>query len=133
MAIIDRYLLKNFLGVFAVFFVSFFGLFVVGDTVNNFSEILRYAESNGGLFRAVLKYYGLRSLVFFDWMNPLLILVATMFTIATFRRHNEMTALMAAGIRNSRMVRPLLIMSCVLVLLAVVNREFILPSFRQEI
>ena len=69
MAIIDRYLLKNFLGVFAVFFVSFFGLFVVGDTVNNFSEILRYAESNGGLLRAISRYYGIRSLVFFDWMN----------------------------------------------------------------
>ena len=133
MAIIDRYLLKNFLGVFAVFFISFFGLFVVGDTVNNFSEILRYAESNGGLIHAVLKYYGLRSLVFFDWMNPLLILVATMFTIATFRRHNEMTALMAAGIRNARMIRPLLIMACVLVLLAVVNRECILPAFRQNL
>ncbi|MDG2206476.1 MAG: LptF/LptG family permease [Pirellulales bacterium] len=133
MAIIDRYLLKNFLGVFMVFFLSFFGLFVVGDTVNNFGELHRYAESNGGLFRTVLGYYGLRSLVFFDWMNPLLILVAAMFTIATFRRHNEMTALMAAGIRNLRMIRPLLIMASVLVLLAVINREFILPSLRQEL
>ena len=133
MAIIDRYLLRNFLGVFAVFFISFFGLFVVGDTVNNFSEILRYSESNGGLLRAISKYYGLRSLVFFDWMNPLLILVATMFTIATFRRHNEMTALMAAGIRNARMIRPLLLMSCLLVVLAVVNREWVLPAFRQDL
>tara|TARA_Y100001934_G_scaffold235663_1_gene286594 strand:- start:87 stop:1220 length:1134 start_codon:yes stop_codon:yes gene_type:complete len=133
MAIIDRYLLKNFLGVFAVFFVSFFGLFVVGDTVNNFSEILRYAESNGGLLRAISRYYGIRSLVFFDWMNPLLILVATMFTIATFRRHNEMTALMAAGIRNARMIRPLLLMSLMLVVLAVVNRECVLPAFRQDL
>ena len=56
-----------------------------------------------------------------------------MFTIATFRRHNEMTALMAAGIRNLRMIRPLLIMASVLVLLAVINREFILPSLRQEL
>jgi len=133
MAIIDRYLLKNFLGVFMVFFLSFFGLFVVGDTVNNFGELHRYAESNGGLFRTVLGYYGLRSLVFFDWMNPLLILVAAMFTIATFRRHNEMTALMAAGIRNLRMIRPLLIVASVLVLLAVINREFVLPSLRQEL
>ena len=133
MAIIDRYLLKNFLGVFMVFFLSFFGLFVVGDTVNNFGELHRYAESNGGLFRTVLGYYGLRSLVFFDWMNSLLILVAAMFTIATFRRHNEMTALMAAGIRNLRMIRPLLVMASVLVLLAVINREFVLPSLRQEL
>ena len=133
MAIIDRYLLRNFLGVFAVFFISFFGLFVVGDTVNNFSEILRYSESNGGVLQAISKYYGLRSLVFFDWMNPLLILVATMFTIATFRRHNEMTALMAAGIRNARMIRPLLLMSCLLVVLAVINRECVLPAFRQDL
>ena len=133
MAIIDRYLLKNFLGVFAVFFISFFGLFVVGDTVNNFSEILRYSKSNGGLLQAISKYYGLRSLVFFDWMNPLLILVATMFTVATFRRHNEMTALMAAGVRNARMIRPLLLMSCLLVVLAVINRECVLPAFRQDL
>ena len=133
MTIIDRYLLKNFLGVFAVFFISFFGLFVVGDTVNNFGELQQYAESHGGLLRVVLEYYGLRALVFFDWMNPLLILVATMFTIASFRRHNEMTALMAAGIRNARMIRPLLIMASVLVLLAVVNREWVLPAFRQHL
>ena len=133
MTIIDRYLLKNFLGVFAVFFISLFGLFVVGDTVNHFGELQQYAESHGGLLRVVLEYYGLRALVFFDWMNPLLILVATMFTIASFRRHNEMTALMAAGIRNARMIRPLLIMASVLVLLAVVNREWVLPAFRQHL
>ena len=65
MTIIDRYLLKNFLGVFAVFFISFFGLFVVGDAVNNFGELQQYAESHGGLLRVVLEYYGLRALVFF--------------------------------------------------------------------
>lgn len=65
MAIIDRYLLKNFLSVFAIFFVSFFGLFVVGDTVNNFGELIHHAESHGGLLRVILGYYGLRSLVFF--------------------------------------------------------------------
>ena len=133
MAIIDRYLLKSFLGVFMVFFISFFGLFVVGDTVNNFGELHQYAQSNGGLVRTIMGYYGLRSLVFFDWMNPLLILVAAMFTVATFRRHNEMTALMAAGIRNARMIRPLLIVSSILVLLAVINRECVLPTLRQEL
>jgi lipopolysaccharide export system permease protein len=133
MTIIDRYLLKQFLGVFGVFFISFFGLFVVGDTVNNFGEINHYARSHGGLLQVIVEYYGLRSLVFFDWMNPLLVLIAAMFTIASFRRHNEMTVLMAAGIRNARMIRPILIAAGVLVLLSVVNRELLLPMVRQQL
>jgi lipopolysaccharide export LptBFGC system permease protein LptF len=133
MAIIDRYLLRQFLGVFAVFFLSLYGLFIVGDTVNHFGEVTHYARSHGGVLKFLAEYYGFRSLMFFDWMNSLLVLVAAMFTIASFRRHNEMTALMAAGIRNARIIRPILIAAGVLVLLAVINRELLLPSVRGQL
>ena len=133
MDIIDRYLLRQFLGIFAIFFLSLYGLFVVGDTVNHFGEVAHYARSHGGVLKVIAEYYGFRSLMFFDWMNSLLVLIAAMFTIASFRRHNEMTALMAAGIRNARIIRPILIASGVLVLLAVINRELLLPSVRGQL
>ena len=133
MGLIDRYLLRQFLGIFLVFFLSLFGLFIVGDTVNNFGEFNQYARSHGGMLKVLAEYYGFRSLMFFDWMNSLLVLIAAMFTIASFRRHNEMTALMAAGIRNARLIRPILIAAGVLVLLSVVNRELLLPAVRGQL
>ncbi|MEK6249531.1 MAG: LptF/LptG family permease [Planctomycetales bacterium] len=133
MARIDRYLLRQFLGMFGVFFFSFFGLFVVADSVNNFGEMNSYAKTNGGLLKVVAEYYGYRSLAFFDQINALLVLVAAMFTIASFRRHNEMTALLSAGICKARLIRPILIAAAILILLAAVNRELLLPQFRDHL
>lgn len=133
MGLIDRYLLRQFLGIFFVFFLSLFGLFIVGDTVNNFGEFNQYARAHGGMLKVLAEYYGFRSLMFFDWMNSLLVLIAAMFTIASFRRHNEMTALMAAGIRNARLIRPILIAAGILVLLSVINRELLLPTVRGQL
>ena len=133
MFIIDRYLLHQFLSVLAIFFVSLFGLFVVADAVNNLEEFVIYAESGGGLLRVLCQYYGYRAFVFFDQMGPLLILSAAMFTIAAFRRHNEMTALMAAGIPSGRIVRTIIITAITFALLATINREFLIPSVKEHL
>ena len=85
MLIIDRYLLRQFLWVLTIFFVSLFGLFIVADCVNNLEEFAIYAESNGGLLKVLAQYYGYRSFVFFDQTGPLLILAAAMFTIAAVK------------------------------------------------
>ena len=133
MARMDRYLLCQFLGVFGVFFCSFLGLFVVADSVNNVTEISQYAKTHGGLLKVVGEYYGYRSLAFFDQINALLVLVAAMFTIASFRRHNEMTALLSAGIRKARLIRPIMIAAGVMVLFGIANRDLILPQIREQL
>ncbi len=56
-----------------------------------------------------------------------------MFTIAAFRRHNEMTALLAAGISKSRIVRPIIVAAILFAILAVVNREVVIPSIREKL
>ena len=47
MATVDRYLLRQFLWVFTIFFSSFLGLFVVADSVNNFEEFSTYGKEHG--------------------------------------------------------------------------------------
>ena len=133
MLTIDRYLLRQFLYVLLIFLASFLGLFVVADMVNNFDELSSHAAKNGGLVRVVSAYYAQRALPFVDLTSSLLILMAAMFTIAAFRRHNEMTALLAAGISKKRIVRPILIAGAVLTALAVANREVLIPRFRQQL
>lgn len=128
MRTIDRYLLRQFLWLFCIFFCSFTGLYVIADSVNNMEELGRYAEENGGYLATMFAYYGCRSLAFFDQVAAILVLITALFTIAAFRRHNEMTALMAAGLRKSRIVRSVIIASVVMCLLATINREVFIPS-----
>jgi len=130
---IDRYLLRQFLWIFVIFFSSFLGLFVVADGVNNFEEFSTYGKDHGGFLKVVGEYYGYRAFAFFDQISPLLILIAAMFTIAAFRRHNEMTALLAAGISKARIVRPIIAAAIVFALLAVANRELMIPSIREKL
>ncbi|NIL95764.1 MAG: LptF/LptG family permease, partial [Planctomycetales bacterium] len=133
MGLVDRYLLRQFLWVFTIFFASFLGLYVVADSVNNLDEFTTYGRNHGGFWKVFGEYYGYRAFAFFDQISPLLILVAAMFTIAAFRRHNEMTALLAAGISKSRIVRSIIVAAIVFALLAVVNREVVIPSIREKL
>jgi lipopolysaccharide export system permease protein len=130
---IDRYLLRQFLWIFVIFFSSFLGLFVVADGVNNFEEFSTYGKDHGGFLKVVGEYYGYRAFAFFDQISPLLILIAAMFTIAAFRRHNEMTALLAAGISKARIVRPIIAAAIVFAMLAVANRELMIPTIREKL
>lgn len=130
---IDRFLLRQFFWIFIIFFSSFLGLFVVADSVNNFEEFSAYGKDHGGFLKVMGEYYGYRAFAFFDQISPLLILIAAMFTIAAFRRHNEMTALLAAGISKARIARPIIAAAIVFALLAVANRELMIPSIREKL
>lgn len=133
MRIIDRYLLGQFLRAFVIGYVSLTGLYIVFDAFTNLEEFLRCGEKAGGFARLMISHYGYRSVVFFDRTSGLLILVSAMFTITWLQRHNELVALMAAGISRIRVVSPILIGAAVITLLAALNRELVIPQFQEEL
>ena len=101
MWIIDRYMLRQFLSTFVICCISLFGLYVVFDLFTNLEEFLRCGREQGGVLTLIASFYGYQSAVFFDQTAGLLALVASMFTITWIQRHNELTALMAAGIART--------------------------------
>jgi lipopolysaccharide export system permease protein len=133
MRIIDRYLLRQFIWNFVVCYVSLTGLYIVFDAFTHLEEFLRYAHEQGGLLALLASHYGYRSILFFDQTAPLLVLIAAMFTVTWIQRHNEMTALMAAGIPQVRVVKPVLAAAVVVTVLAAANRELVIPRFREEL
>jgi len=133
MTTIDRYLLRQFLKTFAICYVSLAGLYIVFDAFTNLEEFLRCAEECGGLWRLLGTFYGYRSILFFDRTAGLLTLVAGMFTITWIQRHNEMTALLSAGIARPRIVAPILVAAVVIAVLATLNRELVIPQIRDEL
>ncbi len=131
--IVDRYLLRQFLQTFLICFCSLTGLYIVIDGMGNLDEFVTYARDHDGLLKVMGEYYGYRSLSFFDSMSALLCLIAAMFTLTWIQRHNELTALEAAGIPKARIIRPVIGASLIICLLAVVNRELMIPSVREHL
>lgn len=129
MTLIDRYLLFQFLKSFLIFFISFTGLFIVIDSFNNLDEFLSYGEITGSTFGVLWDYYSPRVFTFFGMTSGILTLIAAMFTVTWIQRHNEMTALMAAGISQGRIVRPIILAVATISLLAVINRELVIPHY----
>lgn len=130
---IDRYLLGQYVQVFCICFISLTGLYVVIDAFGNLDDFLEYSEKEGSLIEVVTRYYGYRSIAFFDRISGLLALIAAMFTVTWIQRHQEMTALLAAGIPTFRIIAPILLAAGGLSVLAAANRELVLPHLRQAL
>ena len=132
MRIIDRYLLGQFLQTFVICFLSLTGIYVVFDAFTNLDAFLRCAKGMQ-LLQLIGAYYGYQSIFFFDRTSSLLVLMSAMFTVAWIQRHNEMTALMAAGVSRIRIVGPVIVAAVAITLLAVANREAIIPQFKEQL
>ena len=128
--LIDRYITRAMLHAFVIVFVSLAGLYLVFDAFTNMEEFLAHAAEGGGLARVLAAYYGCRMLWFFDATSPVVSMAAAMFALSWLERHNELTALLAAGVTRWRIARPVLVVAAIVSLLALVNREACLPRIR---
>jgi len=125
---IDRYILFLYCRVFAICFLTLSGLLVVVQVFTNLDEMIAFGKARGGFFVGMVEYFSPYLLSIYDRMCGLLTLLATMFVVAWLYRTNEMTALLAAGISKGRIIRPVLILSSILILCAAVSRELLIPN-----
>lgn len=133
MQIIDRYLLRQFLQTFVICYLSLTGLYIVFDGFTNLDEFVKWGERQGGLWAVMGPFYIYRSIWFFDRTVGLLALTSAMFTVTWIQRHNEMTALMAAGISRIRVIVPVIVAVAVISVLAAANRELLIPKLRSQL
>ena len=131
--IIDRYMLRQFVQVLVICFLSLTGLYIVIDAFGHLDHFVDYSEKHGSLLGTLAGYYGYRAIAFFDRMSGVLTLIALMFTVTWIQRHNEMTALLAAGIPRTRVLRPVLMAAIGVSLLAAANREVVMPGIREHL
>jgi len=133
MRIIDRYMLRQFLSTFVICYVSLLGLYVVFDLFTNLEDFLAAAGDSGGVLQLITSFYSYQAVLFFDRTAGLLALVAAMFTITWIQRHNELTALMAAGIARTRVALPVVIAAIAITFVAAANRELVIPQFSEQL
>jgi lipopolysaccharide export system permease protein len=78
-------------------------------------------------------YYAGRVPWFLDLVARVAALVAGVFVVTWLQRNNEMTSLMAAGVSRWRVLRPVVIGVVLLSVLQVINRELVIPRYREEL
>jgi len=127
---IDRYVLALFLRTVFICFCSLAGIFVVFHAFTSMEDLLRQAEKGGGLAAVMVRYYGPYLLLLFDWTGAIIALMAFLFTIGWLRGNRELTAMLSSGVSHGRIFRPILIASFLILLLQLLNRELLLPQYR---
>lgn len=129
--LIDRYIGRAQLHAFVIVFVSLAGLYFVFDAFTNMEEFISHAAESGSLGKLLAVYYSARFVWFFDTTSQVITLASAMFALSWLERHNELTALLAAGVSRWRIARPVFVFAAVVSIVAAVNRELLLPRIRE--
>lgn len=128
--ILDEYVLKEFLGTFALVLVTFVLLMLLftffellGDIIRNHSSLVLVGEYLLNLTPSMIYT-----------ITPLSVLIAVLVVFGVLNRTSELTAMKATGISVYRIVVPVLVIACILAVSLFLFDEFYLPKAnrRQE-
>ena len=130
MLIIPRYVLKEYLKLFALCLGATAGLYLIVDILEKLDTLLEYHASVG----LAVGYFLAKIPMIVYQMIPVTVLLSTLLTLGMMARHNEITALRASGISLLRIVAPLILVSLMLALALVVGDELVISplAFKAE-
>jgi lipopolysaccharide export system permease protein len=133
MWILDRQRYWAFIKAYIICFVSLVGLYVVLDAFNNLDEHASVTNGTIDLIRHMGRYYLIRMSKFYDQLCGVISMMAAIFTVTWMQRNNELVAMLAAGISTQRAIRPVLVSAVLVGGLSVINQEWIIPAFSEEL
>lgn len=102
MRLLDRYLLRELLGPFAYCLSGFLILFIALDVLDELSELQKLRLQAGD----VLEYYAVKTPELVVTIMPIALLLALLYTLTNLARHQEITAIRAAGVSLMRIALP---------------------------
>jgi len=131
--IFDRYILVSFVKTLLICLISFAGIFIVFDLSTRSGSFFKGELTRAEALLRMGKYYFLQLLPLVDQLTGIFLVFASVITISQIAKKNELTALYASGIAPIRTLRFVFVAAAVVVALATVNRECIIPMFAEEI
>lgn len=122
----ERYFLKELWKTVFLFLLVFFGLYVIIDYASHYGGA-HYHHSRLKLLEIILHYSAEFSLQA-EILLPFALLIATIHTLTSLNKHNELVALLASGYSLKRLLFPFILSGLVAVVFLYVNNEFFLPN-----
>ncbi len=101
MNLIDRHVLREWLGIFGLVLLATLGLLLIQTMYDDFEDLMRY---DAGFTNAVM-YFAIKIPSFLAVVLPVVLLVSLLYALGQLHRANEITAMRAAGLGVFRITR----------------------------
>ncbi len=123
MRLLDRYLFRE---LFTPLAYCLGGLMLLGNCFTLFGELEKLQERKLHLLD-VLEYCAAITPEFLVMVLPITLLLALLYTLTNHTRHNEITAMRAAGISLGRICAPYFVIGCALSISLFLLNELVVP------
>ncbi len=126
LTIIDRYIAKNFLGYFVAGLVVFVTIFMAIEFT---STSMRFSDVGVDV---LIRYYQNYLPMIFYQLTPVGAMVATLFTLSSMNRNNEIIALFSMGMSLARISLPILVFISGISIMTFWVGDRLVPIFAQK-
>ncbi len=127
--LIDRYVMRMFLQVFALVTISGMVIYVVADFTQKAAEVLENEVASG----LVTDYYKYLVLQIYYEITPITVLLTTLVAFALLSRSNEVMAIKASGVSLYRLAVPAVIAAALVVASTALLQATVLPASNQKV
>lgn len=124
MKLIDWYILKRYLGTFFVLFLMFIPIAIVIDVTEKINKILQ----NEVPMSEIIKYYFDFTIYFANILFPIFLFISVIWFTSKLANNTEIVAILSSGISYTRFLRPYLIGSTIISIMALLMGLFIVPK-----
>lgn len=124
MKIIDRYIIRNFLGTFL--FATLF-LLSISVVIDLSQRLHRLEAHHGSVKEALVDYYPVWALWLGNTFMPIGVFISIIFFTSRLANNSEIVALAASGVSFHRLTRPYLISAFLISLVSFLLNHFVLP------
>ncbi len=124
MTLLDRYVLRRFLGSLALSAIAMWLVTVVVDLIENIDTFIDHEAS----LRQIARYYLFRTPYWVLLALPITTLLGALFSLGGLARRSEIVAAKAAGISLHRLLAPLYLFSAVMAIAAMWFTDAIVPT-----
>jgi lipopolysaccharide export system permease protein len=130
--IIDRLMIRGYFKSYFGCLAALLSLYVVVDLFTNLEAFTRKPGLRAAV-EHITSYYSAHIPVIFDRLSEAIVLLGAMFTIALMQRNNEQVPMLSAGVSTRRIVLPILLCAFVMLTVAIVNQEMLIPRIANQL
>lgn len=122
--ILDKYILKKYLGAFALLLALFLPIMVTVHIAEKIGKILSKDVPMGEVLMYLLDF----TIYFSNFLFPLFLFISTMFFTSKLAMNTEVIAFLSSGVSFNRFLRPYIIGATIVCVLALIFSAIFVPS-----
>ena len=125
LSIIDKYILKKFLGTFIFSISLILSIFIVFDIKD---KIQTFSTKKIPLYEIIIDYYCMFVPVYANFFSPLFVFISIIFFTAKMANQTEFVAILSSGAGFKRILKPYLIGAFIIGFFSLLMNHFVIPK-----